>query len=399
MTPTTAGGVAAFVASVSLPLLLLMGSQRGSSQPVSLFAILLIAALLPAAILAHEIGHAVAARLLRLEIGGLDIGFGPVVRRIQIGGFRVQLHRWPLCGCVYLGSRTPHFLRARLWLSVLAGPATNFAMAAIAAAYWPSWGGRTGTVALAIWVIINAILGFSALAPYRTLQFGRMVQSDGLALLKIPRMTTAQLAPYLTAAPLMRAWHRYEIDDYAGAKVVLTEVLLRSPDDRVAQVTLAASLIGLEQYTAARIQLTAIMQTLTRDRPDIRAMILNALAVALLLENALDPAGQSELQKAEQLSREAFEAYPCVLEYRSTLALVLVAIASPEAALSLLEYPHYDTGTRRQQGHREATRAFALHKLGHQADSNRCVRRAMDLDPANAKTLQALGISYSEAAV
>jgi hypothetical protein len=395
VTPTTAGGVAAVVGTLFWPLFLLAGSQRGSSQPISLFAVLLAAVLVPAAILTHEVGHAIAGVLLRLEISGMDIGYGPVVGRVQIGGFRVQLHRWPVCGCVYLGSRTSRFLRTRLWISILAGPGTNVAMAAIATTYWPKWEPVTGPVPLGIWLIINALLIFTALVPYRTSQYGRLHRSDGLALLEIPRMTTAQLLPHLTAVPLMRAWHRYEIDDYAGAKTAMEQVLLRAPDDRVAQVILAASLIGLEQYTAARTQLTPVAETLTEDPPAIRAMVSNALAVALLLENVLDPAKQSELLRAERLSQEAYEAYPCVLEYRSTRALVLVAIGSPEAALSLLGYPHYDTGTERQRGHREVTRAFAFQKLGRQDNADQCTQRAMELDPKNMQTLRALGISYS----
>ncbi len=122
-------------------------------------------------------------------------------------------------------------------------------------------------------------------------------------------------------------------------------------------------------------------------------MVSNALAITLLLENALSPAGQAELEKAERLSREAHQAYPCVLEYRSTRALVLAATGSPESAMSLLEYLHYDTGTQRQRGHREATRAFAFQKLGRQGNADQCTQRAVALDPANASMLRALGVS------
>jgi hypothetical protein len=64
--------------------------------------------------------------------------------------------------------------------------------------------------------------------------------------------------------------------------------LLHAPEDRVAQTILAASLIGLEQYTAARVQLTPVEKSLSEDPAALRAMVSNALAVALLLKS-LEP--------------------------------------------------------------------------------------------------------------
>jgi hypothetical protein len=394
--PSTGGNVVALIFALLWPLLFLVaGSKPGSNGSISLFAIGLTALVYPAAILAHELGHALVASLLRLEFCGLEIGYGRVVWQFQIRGARVQLHVWPLCGCVYLGSKSMRWLRTRLWIATLSGPLTNALLVAVTAVYWEKLEPGLGSVALGLCLIVNVLLAFGSLVPYRTVQFGRSHRSDGLALLEIPRTTAAQLKPYLTSIPLLRARHRYEADDYAGAKVMTEETLVRTPDDLAAQTILAASLIGLDQYAAASARLTTISDALTEQPPADRAMIRNALAVALLLENVLDPLKQSELIRAEPLSREAYDIYPCVLEYRSTRALVLVATGSPETALTLLEYAHYDTGTPRQRGHREVTRAFAFQKLERQTEANRSAALALQLDPKNVKMFRSLGLSYS----
>ena len=175
--------------------------------------------------------------------------------------------------------------------------------------------------------------------------------------------------------------------------------MAREPDDSAARTFHAAALIGLEQYTAARMELTATVEAQRDENPQGRAMLYNALAVALLLENALTPEKQSQLERAECLSREAQELYPCVLEYRSTRALTLIATGSPEMALTLLEYCHYDSGTERQRGHREVARGFALYRLGQLTAANHSIQTAIKLEPRSVQMFRALGIPYTEASL
>jgi len=223
---------------------------------------------------------------------------------------------------------------------------------------------------------------------------GGLQRSDGLALIEIPRSSSTALEVYVTSVPLMRASHCYHVDDYAGAKTHASEALARKPGESIAKTINAAALIGLEQYTAARTALTPLLAAAVSESPSTRAMLSNALAVALLFENALKPEMQSELSRANHLSREANELYPCILEYRSTRALTLVATGDPETALTLLEYCHFDNGTPPQRGHREVARAFAFQRLGMSAAANRSRELAITLDHRSVKMVEALGLTH-----
>lgn len=387
-------GVVALVLALSWPLLILAGSQRGSTHPIPTYAILLTLALLPASIFAHELGHTIAALILRLELSGMDIGTGALLFRIPVRGFPIRVNCWPICGCVYLGSKTLRLLRLRLWITTLAGPVTNAALLLLTTIYWRQLEPVTGSVALGLFSIVNFLLVVTSMIPYRPRGMGGLQRSDGLALIEIPRSSPMQLEVYVTSVPLMRAWDCYRADDNAGAKTHAAEALARRPGDSVAQTINAAALIGLEQYAAARTALIPMLEAAVSDSPSIRAMVSNALAVALHFENVLKPEMQSELHRASRLSREAHDRYPCVLEYRSTRALTLAATGDPETALTLLEYCHFDSGTPRQRGHRETTRAFACQRLGMSAAANRSLEIAIKLDHRNAKMFEVLGLTH-----
>ena len=390
--PTTARGITAAVFSVFWPLFIFVGSQRGSPEHLPLSAIVLVGLFYPLAITAHEFGHAVSAWSLRLEVGTIAIGFGRTLRQFRLGGLPIRINTWLLSGRVYLGARSTRFLRTRLWLATLMGPATNAAFLGLTTHYWTDLEPLVGPTALGLWVIVNFFLLLINMMPHRGAQFGHPYRSDGLALLEIPNSIESEMIMYLTAAPLMRAWYRYQDNDFDGSKLCATEALRRAPDNTLARVMLAASLIKLEDYAAAADIVAPIADAVPANEPGMHAMVCNAFAVAILLPS-VQMSNQSRLVQAEQLSLEAYSRYPCVLEYRSTRALAVTATGNAENALTLLDYQHYETGTDQQRGHRAAARAFALHSLGRTAEADEQVALAVRLDPGNAKMLKLLGLS------
>jgi hypothetical protein len=68
--------------------------------------------------------------------------------------------------------------------------------------------------------------------------------------------------------------------------------------------------------------------------PGIRATLDNNLALAVWLR---DINNEISTSRAASYSGCAYEMYPCVLSYRSTRALLLVATHRPTEALALLE--------------------------------------------------------------
>lgn len=390
--PSLQRGLVAMVMTTFWPLLILTGSHgglRGVPLSAPFFAIFLW----PTAIVLHELGHATAAWLLRLEIGLVSIGYGPTLVQFRVAGIPIEIHVWPLSGRVYLGSRGTTLLRTRLWLTTLMGPMVNAGFIALTTHYWSPLAPVFGRTALMLWLIVNAFLLVITLLPHRGNEFGRPYRSDGLALLEIPSRTPAQLAHYLTAAPLMRTLCRLQAGDYIGAKAQAQEVLARSPNNTWGRLMLSGCLLNLDEYATAAALLTPTLDTLSSQDPAMRAAIWSNLAVAQLLANVHETPQNPKWIQAERLSRDAYLMYPCEIEFRSARALILAVTGSAEDAIALLEYCHYETASARQRSDREIVRALAFQRLGRPADASERAATALRLHPGNANVLRTLGLS------
>ncbi len=387
----TLEGLIGILRTTFVPVLILVVSQRGLGD-VTLPVLLTTCLMAPVSIIVHELGHAVTARFLGLEVGAVIIGIGPRLWRGEVLRTAVTLHAWPLSGLTFLGARSLDFLRSRLWLTTLMGPATNILLAIGTAAFWPQLVGPFGTALLSMWIITNALLAMQSLTPCRFSHAGQMLNTDGLALLQLPRATSEQLEPYLFTAPLLRAFSRFEAQDYAAARSICAKALERVPDNVHLRVLLAASCSHAYDPARSLALLRPLLQSHAEEQASVRAAVENNAAFALLMSNPKAGYDARSLLEADRLSANAFSMYPCVLAYRSTRALVLTAAGRPDQALALLEYSHYDTAERVQRGQRETARAFALHVLGREADSQRAAAEAIRLDAQAAALLKRLEV-------
>ncbi|HEU4624229.1 MAG TPA: site-2 protease family protein [Steroidobacteraceae bacterium] len=365
--------------------------QRGLGELT--LPLLLIACLMtPLSIVAHELGHAVAARLVGLTVGAIVIGVGRKLWSGEIFGTAVTLHAWPLSGLTFLGSQSLHFLRTRLWLATLMGPATNGLLVILAVEHWPDTVERVGAPLLSLWIITNGLLALQSLVPRRFQHAREMLSTDGLALLQIPRSTPEQLESYLFTASLLRAHARFERRDYAGARDVCLQGLELAPDNLQLRVLLSACYSYLRKYASSLALLRQLLKQYANAESAVRAAIENNTAFALLMSRNRAGYDSDVLIEADRLSTSAFTLYPCVLAYRSTRALVLTATGRPNEALALLAYPHYTNAERTAQGHRAVARAFALHRLGRGNEAREAAAEATRLDPDNARVLAALDV-------
>lgn len=392
LVPTTVGSIAAVSFALFFPaLIVVLASHEPQGDRAAAFGALALLVSFPIAIVGHELGHALTASALGLEVAGVGIGFGRVLWRFRLGRVGVQIQAWLLSGRVYVGSPSLSYLRTRLWLSTAAGPLVNAIFLGATAHFWPRLESTMGTAAPGIWLAVNAMLVISSLLPYRTAAFGRQYDSDGLALLKTPRMTASELTPILRAAPLVRALYAHQTEDFPGAKAAAEEALCRAPQDLIAKVLLCAALIELQDTAAAVACLMPCLERVMEHKPVERALTWNTLAVALLIESARDPQNPSNLLQAGRIAHDAYQLYPCILEYRATYAIFLAATGRGAEALELLEYIHYGTGTNKQRSYREVGRALAFQQLGRTSDANESARIAEDLDASSARLLRNLG--------
>jgi Flp pilus assembly protein TadD len=358
------------------------------------FVCLLCGCLLyPFIVIAHELGHAFTAWLLRMEIGAVGIGFGAVIARFELASVPVQIHAWPLSGRVYPGSRSLRLLRTRLWITTFMGPATNALLVAATVHWWDALEAQFGPSVPALCLAVNLMVVIFNLVPHYARDLGQVQRSDGLALIQIPFTPDAKLKAYLYSAPLMHAQARFEAGDFAGAKRCLTRALARLPGNAWLTVMYSGCCSYVGDYTEARLSIATVVEQASEVPPIIRAAARNNLAFALLMENPNAGAQGESLKHAERLSREAFEMYPCLLAFRSTLALILAAVGRSDEALWLLDYVHYTTASARERSEWEAARGFALLRSGRADEAREARNRAVSLDSAGRNFLPRLGLS------
>ena len=357
--------------------------------PTLIFAFLLF----PLAVVAHELGHAVTAIIVGLEVGGVDIGFGRVRLKFQIRGLPIRLHSWPISGVVFLGASSERLLRTRVWVATLMGPMTNAALAYATAIWWKPLSSLFGSSVLYLWCTTNLVLAAVSICP-RLIRVGaQRCPSDGLALLAIPRTTREKMKIYLGGALLIRALFRYENGDFTNARLLAKRALTRTPKNAGLLLIEAKCDLSAGDYQAAVDTLEALLPNPVFKKPRLRAQLQGHLAFALGMLNISSHPKNSSLQEADRLSREAFETYPCVLEYRCSRALVLAAMGSPELSLRILDYLHFRTGTPRQRSQYQATRGFVFRTLNRARDAEEAAALALELDAAIRPILQSLGFS------
>lgn len=378
-----------------LPLLALTG-QPQYLQPLLIVAVVasLLVLLVPTAIAAHELGHALAACLLGLEVARVDIGHGPAVAHFELGGVTIQLNARPLSGGVSIGASSLRLLRARVWLMTLMGPAANAALLVLTLLWWHSLQALVNPLVLLLWVIINSVMLYVALWPVRTVAQGRVRLSDGLALMKIPFLRREQLKFCLLSALLTRAVARLECEDFEGAQHWLLKALERVPAEVGLTVTLAGCHCLAGEYPRAIALLTPLM-TFLKGAPATparqRAAIYHHMAFALLMTYAGKSGCGSRIDEADRLSAAAFAMFPCVLAYRNTRALVLFVKNRAADALPLLDYVHYGAAPARQAAQREVARALVLSALGKDLQAREAAARAVQLHGTSHQWLSVLG--------
>jgi hypothetical protein len=341
----------------------------------------------------HELGHFLSARLLKLEAYLVTLGEGPEMWRGKIVGVPVHMRGWPTSGMTYIGSGSLRFLRLRVWLTVLMGPATNILLLLVAIAFWEPVVRLVSVNVATLWVLFNALVALISLVPFRSRQLGRTVRSDGLQLLLVPFKSRADLETYLLAGPILSALELFKDSDYEGARGACIAGLERLPGNPVLIIALSATCINLQDFDAAVSVLQPLYDSSVSLAPESRAAILNNLALAMWLRHSNPAEGKERaLQRADSLSEQAYLMYPCVLAYRSTRALLLVANNRSTEALTLLEYSNFVHGTSSERGDQQIARAFAFRQLNRIRDAEDAVTAALKLHKRRPPLLDVLGL-------
>jgi hypothetical protein len=389
--PETRRRIVALILLILAPTAFLVLIHGG--QEIGLIGLLIVSALIQPLIIAlHELGHAIAAKVVGLEVTLITLGVGRFIWAGNILKFPVRLYAWPLSGMTYLGGRPSKFIGTRIWLTILMGPMTNGVLIFIAIVLWDPLGRVVDSNITLLWIIYNAMMGVGNLWPRRFIQFGQIHSTDGMQLLQTPFKNKLALAESLGIGPAGAIVVTYNDGDYAGAKENCLEELQRTPENPWLMVCLSACHINLGAYESGRAVIEPLLDSTRTLPPLLRAAVQNNLAVALWLRDLNMTQREESLPRADALSDHVYTMYPCVLAYRSTRALLLTAMNRPEDALELLEYRNYEHGSQDDRANRQIARAFALRGLNRNAEFEQALAGGLKLSKKRLPWLTKIGL-------
>jgi hypothetical protein len=283
-----------------------------------------------ACVVPHELGHALAAILLRLRVFTICLGwFGPIIWRWRISRTDLCVTAIPAGGFNLVAPPSLFLIRLRWMLMVAAGPLANVLLVVGAWAIPP----RSSTLELMVppFVAANLVLLGLTLFPYRYATRLGMVSSDGLTLLTSPFSSREVWKQKRTLYFAWEALDRIQQKEYPDAIDWARRGLGEYPGDNSIRSVLGLAQLGAEDFPAARETLVECLAACGEDLQQ-RALCLNNVAWCDLFLDA-----PLWLDEAESYSAEAFRIAPWFAPIRGTRGMVLVECGELDEGIDLLK--------------------------------------------------------------
>ena len=280
----------------------------------------------------HELGHAIATRMIGWEIHEIVIGIGKEVRRCKPLGYNVRLKSTPLAGHVLPLVTSPEGARWKSAFTYAAGPGIEILLAlVIFLAIGPQRILSAPTNALVLasqCLIVTALLGAMLnLVPLRT-KDGNM--TDGLGILRSALLSEAQIRGLIEGSEWKRVEAILEEGTLEDALGQLRVARSRHPNSAYLHLKEAWLLSLSGRHEEADAWLREI-QDLTEDNPGIKAEYYHTKALVALNDPEARPTWE-----ADAAIRKALEIFPDEAEYHITHSAILLQKGETQAAVASL---------------------------------------------------------------
>jgi len=328
-------------------------------------------------IVPHELGHAVAGRLLGWRVFAVVIGLGKQVFKFRLFGIIFSFHWLPVAGITRLAPIDARWFRVKRFFVFLAGPAVNAAIAAIIFLIWrDSWRdfgfmGLSRAARLCFWA--NLWVMMFNLWPHQSKSLN--MATDGKQLLKTFSKKPEDIEELRAARfALEAAVRRDEYKDPAGALDWCNQGLALFPHNF--HLLNMSGVLCLDQQDYSRAREIFLRLLKPEMKPDgTRCVILNNMAYTDALIG--DP---ELLPEADAYSREAYTAAPWVPFITGTRGTVLVAMGEIEAGIKLLKEALEKAWTSRSKAENACHLAIANARSGNRDQADKYLTLARQLD-------------------
>lgn len=172
-------------------------------------------------IVIHESGHAIAALCLGMEVTKIAIGHGETICEFQLFGIPWKIKQVPFGGATYILDKSTYFYRTKSFIVSLFGPLTNLILVYLTLRFprefmtinIPGIYVYPGVITC----IRNIIYVFENLVPQYCNIDGRQVPNDGLSMLKIPFLSTKEVAEEVSTSWLFDGYNLERSGQYQTA--------------------------------------------------------------------------------------------------------------------------------------------------------------------------------------
>jgi tetratricopeptide (TPR) repeat protein len=289
-------------------------------------------------LIVHEAGHVVAGRLLGYGVLHVRLGGGSRSRTFFLRHCAITVGPWPSRGEVWGIPLRRSVSRMRAIAFSLAGPIAEASLAAIAllcviafAHTYTALGGLVRTLG-GIVVVVSAFSFALNLMPFRFVQDGRYLRSDGLSALRKLLGKDAASRPELWALTLL--WGDYLCQAGESRGVRFLRRAARNSTVRQHPALLAAIATTLQHFGNAGEAVELCRDVLARPLPhgtEARLRAADALAATVLRGDRPDL-----LAEALQVITSAVEEFPEAITLRATLGALLYESGETERAEAIL---------------------------------------------------------------
>ncbi len=290
-----------------------------------------------AAVIIHETGHLIAAKLVGGVPRRMVLGKGHELYRMKAFDIIVIINSNFLGGYAYASIDRPKFIKLRYAFFTLGGILLNVLVAlAFYALFDLGFNNSNDEISIAIPFTIflaNALMIINFI-PYYTTVLGMKVPTDGLSLLKLPFTKIKDVEKRLDDNLLFDGHEYLEKKEYQSAWNVFTNYFNKYRESKIISLSLSYILLKTGQPEKSIEESLKLLDVINdkETRPFV-GIIYNQLAWTYLVLN--------DIEKADHFSALAIKTIPNENSIRGTRGSVLVEKGLTSEGMTLL-FPNMD---------------------------------------------------------
>ncbi|HEY5750420.1 MAG TPA: site-2 protease family protein [Chryseolinea sp.] len=286
------------------------------------------------AIIFHEIGHILAAKLVGGTPRRMTLGKGHELHRTQLYGIHVVINSTFHGGLVNAAFTGPGFLRLRYAFYMLGGVLCNGLIAFVLySLFGLNFFGADDKIIFApasAFILANALLLVNLL-PFYVAFMGVRIPSDGLALLTLPFVKRKEVEKWLKVDVLWDAQEHLERKEYSEALAIYEQYLSQYPENKTIRLTIASVLIKTGEPQKGLDTLLPLESSLhEKELKRLAGHFYNTAAWIYLLLNKID--------LANHYSALALQKVPGENMFRGTRGSVLIESGNIKDGILLLSH-------------------------------------------------------------